>query len=112
MNEEQIILQRRLSNFIIHDVFNTISSDDILQNRNGKWFHKGQELLDGQVEVIKKEAKKISEIGTFNILMDEVRYHGRQALEKAETEQDIISAKMLSYLVDVIKSKLKKLAEL
>ena len=109
---EQEILQRKLAKFLVDDVFNTISSDNILEFKNGEYWHKGNPITKGQIEIIKKEAKQISKMGTYNILMDEVRYHARKALEKAETEQDIITAKLLSYFVDVIKSKLSKLSEL
>lgn len=113
MESEQVILQKRMSQFLVNEVFNTISDDDIFRlNSSGKWTHKGNELTQGQVDVIKKEAKNIANIKTYNILMDEVRYHAREALNKAVTEQDIITAKLLSYFVDVIKSKLKKLSEL
>lgn len=113
MNSEQEVLQRRLAQFLVDDVFKTISSDDILkQNSNSNWTHKGAELTKGQVEVLKREAIAFSKTHLYTLLPAEIRYHAREALDRAQTESDIISAKLLSYFVDVLVSKLKKIAEL
>jgi len=112
IESEQVILQRRMAKFLVNDVFNTISEDDVFNKINGKWTYKGNEMTQGQIDAIKKEAKNISKTGAYAMLIDEVRYHARKGLERAETEQDIISAKLLSYFCDVCVSKLKKLSEL
>jgi len=112
MKEEQEILQRRLVQFIVKDVFNTISEDDILTKTSEGWKHKGGILTEGQITVLKKEAKQISQTKVFEILLSEIRYHAKEALNKAQTENDIISAKLLSYFADVVQSKIKKLAEI
>ena len=110
---EQFILQKRLIQFLVSDVFNTIHEEDILkQNSDGTWTHKGNNLLPATQKLLKKEAIAFSKTGLFAILRDEMMYHARKSLEKAQTENDIISAKLLSYFVDVWVSKIKKIAEL
>lgn len=109
---EQQILQRRMAQFLVGEVFNTISEQDVLSASNGQWMHKGAPLTDGMRSVLKREAEMLSNTKLYPILLAELRYHGRMALDKAETEADIITAKLLSYFVDVIQSKVKKIAEL
>lgn len=106
------VLQRKLIRFLTSEVFNTISEEDVLKRQGGSWTLKGQPLTKGQVDVLKKEAKSFSQMLFYRVLQDEIRWHARGILEKAETQNDIISAKLLSYFTDVVTSKVKKIAEL
>lgn len=109
---DQEVLQRHLAKFIAGEAFNTITEDDILKDVNGVLHHKGQPLAPGGAEAIMKEAAAFTRTGLFQILQDEIRWHARIALENAKTENDIITAKLLSYFVDVFKAKIRKLSEL
>ncbi len=113
MATEQEILQRRLSKFLVGEVFNTISEEDILKEEpGGVWTHKGQPLTPGQIAALKKEAMAFSQTKLFSILMAEIRWHGRNAHNKAVTESDLITANMLGYFADVVEGKLRKIAVL
>ena len=113
VESEQHILQKRLAQFLVEEAFNTITDEDVLKvNSDGQWTHKGNILTSGMVEVLKKEAVAFNKMGLCAILINEIRYHARLALEKAQTENDIISAKLLSYFTDVLQSKIKKIAEM
>lgn len=115
---DNLILQRELAQFIVADVFNTIGPDDILVQEHGPlagtavWLHKGAPLTDGQVAVLKKEALAFSKTSLCRILMDELHYHAREKLESAKSEQDIVAAKLLSYVVKILQLKVKKIADL
>jgi len=112
MQSEQEILQRRLAQFLVGDVFKTISSDDVLSLKDGVWTHKGLPLSQGQTTILKREAGTLVKTSLYPVLLSELRYHARLGLEKAETEADIISSKLLAYFVDVIESKVKKIADI
>lgn len=109
---EQDIVQRHLAPFIASKFFNTITEDDILKKGENGWLHNGKPLTKGQIDVYKKEAVLILNSKVFPILLSELQFFARQTLEKAVTETDIINAKLLSYFVDLVNSKLKKIAEL
>ncbi len=110
---EQEILQRRMAQFLVTDVFNTISEQDVLKELpNGQWSHKGQPLVQGQIDLLKREAKSFSKMNLCELLSAELRWHARVGLNEAKTEADIISAKLLSYFVDVFFSKIRKLETL
>lgn len=115
---EQKILQKHLAQWIVADVFNTISTDDILKHETNPvtgekvWMHHGAPLSDGQVTVLKKEALAFSKTSLCTVLMDELHYHARSKLEAAKTEEDIVSAKLLDYLVKTMQEKIQKIAGL
>src|SRR3990167_10572582 len=99
---EQKVLQIRLAQFLTSEVFNTVSEEDILRQTKEGWLRKGHLLTDGEVKLLKKEAKGFRESKFYEILKAELHYHARQGLNKAQSENDIISAKLLSYFVDMI----------
>lgn len=107
---EQHILQSRLARFLVSDVFNTISEDDILKSVAGTWMHKGSALTEGQVAVIKKEADTFKKTNVYPLLLAEIRYLARGARDKAVTESDLITSSLLAYFADVIESKIEKMA--
>ena len=109
---EQDILQKHLAPFLASQFFHTITNEDILKKTDLGWTHKGVVLSPGQVEVLKKEAIQFARTKLYPILKDELQFFAKQSLDKAQTETDIINAKLLSYFVDVIESKLKKIAEM
>ena len=112
MKEEQEVLLRHLSKFIAGEVFHTITEDDILREAGGIIYHKGKPLAPVVAEIIAKEAKAFAKTGLFQMLQDEMRYHAKEKHNKAVTEYDLALANILSYFVDVFRSKVKKLSEL
>lgn len=112
-NTEQKILQKHLAQFLISEVFNTITEDDILKIKaTNVWEHKGKELTAGQVKALQNEAQSFRESGLWKILKSELLWLAHQnGYVKSKTEADQIAGKMLEYLTDVIDSKLKRMCE-
>lgn len=116
---ETHILQKHLARFLIDDVFNTVSEDDILQiERSGSptksdvWHYKGNALTQAQVDLLKKAAASFKDSELWVILSNELRWHASQkGLVKSQTAEDMIASKVLLYLVDVIDSKLKSMSQ-
>lgn len=112
--EEQHILQKHLARFLIQEVFNTVSKDELLRiERNNNpikpdiWHYKGNRLQSAQIELLKKQASSFKESELWNILRNELRWHAEQkGLVSSKTEADQIAAKLLIYITDVIDSKL------
>lgn len=113
MNQvEQKILKRHLARFIVDEVFDTITEDDILKIQGDNWTHKNIPLTGPQVKALQAEAKRFSQSTLWEILRGELKWQANKRLiEKAESEDDIIACKLLGYLADVIDSKLKRMAE-
>jgi hypothetical protein len=119
---EQRILQKNLAKFLIEDVFNTISDEDILRivtekDARGavvkvKWLHKGVELNEDKVRALRGQAQAFIKTSLWKILREEIIWHAqKKTLDKGETEADLVSAKLLRYFVDVLESKLKSMSE-
>ena len=110
--EEELILQRKLAKFLVSDVFHTIREEDILQQTREGCMHRGKHLTEGQVKALKKEAEAFAKSNFYEILMSELRYHARRKEQEADTEAKLVSARMLSYFCDMIKSKIAKIVDL
>lgn len=116
---ETHILQKHLARFLIDEVFNTITEDDILQvERSGHptkpdvWHYKGNALTQVQVASLRKQAETFAQSDLWKILKDELRWHAHQkGLVKSQTAEDLIASKVLLYLVDVIDSKLNSMSQ-
>ncbi len=110
--EEQLIFQKELARFIMNDVFNTITEEDVLKQTKEGWTHKGILLTEGQIKLLKKEASIFQQSHLYKVLFDELNWYARSYLEKAKSESDMLHAKLLSFFADVIKTKVKKIAEI
>lgn len=116
---ETHILQKHLARFIIEDVFNTISEDDLLRiERSGNptkpdvWHYKNNPLPQGSVDLLKKQSEHFVNSELWKILRDELRWHAHQkGLVKSSTAEDIIASKIMLYVIDVIDSKLKSMSQ-
>lgn len=111
---EQAILQKHLARFLIGEVFNTISEEDILKIKAPNvWTHKGKDLTEGQVNALRLEATSFNNSGLWRILKAELIYLAHQSgYVKSKTTEDQIAAKLLEYLVDVVQTKLDKMTKI
>ena len=112
MNEvDKQILRRNLIPFLVNEIFNTVTEEDILRINGKVWTYKGNDLSEAQMKVYQAEAQKFLKSKLWELLRNELRWQSqKRLLEKAQSEYDIIACKLLSYLTDVIESKLKKMS--
>ena len=109
---DQDILQRHLASFLAGQFFNTVTEDDILQQKEGVWLFQGKPLTKGQIEILKKEAIHFKQSQFYQVLRTELMSFAKKSLEKAVTETYIVNSKLLSYFVDLLDTKLKKIADI
>lgn len=112
-SQEQKILQRRLAKFLVGEVFNTITSEDILRVKTPTiWLYKGKELTEGQVKQLRNQATAMYNSDLWKMIRDELRYYAqKKTMEEGQTESDLISGKMLQYLTDIVDSRLKSMIQ-
>jgi len=104
---EQKILQKHLARFIIEDVYNTITEDDILRiTALNVWSHKGTSLTPGQVVALRNEARALKDSGLWKILRSELLWLARNGYSKSKGESDLVAVKILELLVKTIEEKL------
>lgn len=112
-NNEQHILQKHLSRFLIEDVFNVVSHEDVLKVISlNVWQYQGKQLQEGEVKLLKAQAGQFRESKLWKILKDELVYLAHQkGYVKSQTESDQIAGKMMEYITNVIDTRLKQMID-
>ena len=108
---EQTVLQRNLSRFLVGDVFNTITEDDILKIKGKDWFLDGRKLSTSEVLTIQNEARVLKQMQLWKLLNNRKKKLAQDRLVlESKTEGDLIAGKMMMYLIDVDESLLKSMS--
>ncbi|MEK7578875.1 MAG: hypothetical protein AAB456_04180 [Patescibacteria group bacterium] len=104
-NQDQKILQQHLARFLIKDVFNLVTEDDILKIRNKVWKHRDRELTDGEIKNLKEEADYIGKTQIWKFLIAELKWHiQRKAILESKTSEDLVSINATAYLIRLIET--------
>lgn len=110
---EQEVLQKNLMQFLVKDVFNTITKDDVLKVVSPNvWMYRGMKLTPDQVVNLRDQAKNLKSSKIWEVLKNELLYHAHlKGYVQSKTEADQIAGKMMVYITDVIDSRLNKMIE-
>ena len=110
---EQHILQKNLINFIVQDVCNLVTEDDLLEIKSPTvWLHRGIELPKEQIAVYRAQADKLIDSDLWKFLKNEIQYKAYHSLAvKSASEQDMIGSKMMLYLLTTIENKLNHMIQ-
>lgn len=110
-NQEQEILQKHLMRFLIGDVMNLPTADEILNLGGQTWTYKGQELPEANKIALQAQAMKLLESDLWRMLKERVQYDASmRALNKSQTEADLLAAKMELYLINLLEETLRKMS--
>jgi len=103
----------KLLNWIVRNLFNGITDDDILHH-DGQILYLGKNQLSlKDVKEISNGAKVIKEMYTWQLISNELKRTANQIMyEKSKDIDDMIFGKVILYVIDVIDKKLDKLARL
>lgn len=94
----------------VKDLYNTINSDDILKEENDKWLYEGRELTAPEVKNLKEYAENFVNSQLFKVLDKDLRYQAnRRMFIDSQSNDDLIAGKLLLYLWDVVKTRLKRI---
>lgn len=108
--EDQLILQKHLAQFLVKDVFNTITEDDILKIvGTNLWSHKGNKYTPDQVRALRAEASAFKSSGLWRVLRAELLWKAQEGYKKSKGEADLVAVKVLELLVETIDKKLEKM---
>ena len=109
---EKQVLQRNLIDFIIHDVFNGITYDEILKIKSKDvWECKGRTLEKGEVASLKQEAQVLREMKIWkDYLRADLMWNAQRILvNKSKVEEDLLFGKVMLYVVSVIDARLRSM---
>ena len=94
----------------VSDIFQTVGDNDILRFESGQWLYQGLILDEQEVMQLKAEAQTFRKLRLYEVLDKEVKYHAaRKMYYKSQTIDDLMAGKMIEYVWDIIKTKLKQL---
>lgn len=94
------------------ELFNVISEDDILrENPDGSWSLGGKPLAEEIQKQIVAESQVFVKTRLWQqVLQYDAKYQSNKIMfEKSKTEVDMLGGKMLLYLLDIFKTRLKSL---
>lgn len=111
-NTEQHILQKHLATFLIRDVFNQLTEDDVLSIQGTEWIIGNRPLTDSEKIELKSQATKLLESKLWRLISGEITNKAHDTiLKKAGTEADLIGGKIMLFNLSVIESLLRKIAQ-
>lgn len=107
---DQKVLQRHLARFLVEDVFNTVTADEILRIKAPNvWEHKGSNLTEGQVNALRQEAEIFKNSGLWKVLRSELLWLARAGYSRSIGESDLVAVKVLELFVKTIDEKLERM---
>lgn len=107
-------LQKRFINLLVHQLFNTIDEDDILQIIGDKVGLMGGRELDAEkISRIKEDAQRFQNSLIWKILKNEVKFVANKRMyEKGITTDDILAGKLMLHILEIFERKLRQIKNL
>jgi len=103
--------RHKILTLALKKTFNTISSGDILRERDGKWFFQGKALSDAQRKLLVAEAQQFIDTKLWQVIKEDTVYQVYKKMYLlAENDLHVITAKFWKYAFDTIETRLKSIA--
>lgn len=96
----------------VKELFNTISSDDVLRQDGQDWLFGDKVLNKGEIKLLIGEANILLGMKLWKVLKYDIKYHANfRMYMKSESEIDWLAGKLCLYLLDIIKTRLNSLSK-
>lgn len=96
----------------VKHLFGTISHDDILRFKDGSYWFEGRPLTREELVELKADAE-IFDSKLWRVVQKDVEYQLRKKMfEEASITEDMLWGKLLTFLNDIIKTRIKSLRTL
>ncbi len=104
-------LKRVILTEAVKKFYNSIDSEDILrQNTDGTWIFEGRQLSQSEVANLQQEAQLIKSSKLWRVIKLDIKYQlGKKMFEEAKCLDDILWGQLLTYLNDIIQTRLRKM---
>lgn len=95
----------------VKNLYNSISEEDILhQNSDGNWVFRGRALTQAEIIRLKQEAVLLKGMRLWYALKQDIKYQlGKKMFEEAKCLDDILWGQLVTYLFDIIKTRIDKM---
>lgn len=104
--------RRRLLTLAVRRLYNTIGPDDILKidTASGLWMYEGKQIGKEEMYVLKEQAKGLLESRLWKILQADLKYQANKRMFVESVDViDITAGKLLTFYIDIIHTRLKRL---
>lgn len=106
LEDKQLVLSKA-----IRKLFNTISAEDILTEKDGKWFFMDKELSNVEITYLKSESTNFLQSKLWKVLSTDVKYQANKRMfVVSASEVDMLLGKSWVYVLDCITTRLKSLS--
>lgn len=104
-------LRGKLINFLAKDLYNTITEGQLMQqDSRGRVYIAGKALSDENDKIFKEDAERFQKSTLWKLLSKELEYHAvQQTLHSAKDYDDVVSGKILIYIINTINKRLSSL---
>ena len=95
----------------VKKLYNAVGADDILrQEKDGSWIFQGKPLTGIEVSQLREEAAFMLSMRLWRVIKWDIRYQlGKKMFEEARVKEDIVWGQLLTYLDDIIRTRLQKM---
>lgn len=94
-------IKRKILNWLVKDYLGLMTSEDLLQKRNGKWYAGKEELTPEQARKIRETARAFYDSTMWRYLKNDMKYHAyKKGFVEAQTMADQDRGKTMYYLVE------------
>ena len=91
-------------------LFNTIGADDILKEKDGKWFLQDKAISEGNRKGLISEANMFLGSQLWKVLQLDIKYHSNKRMFlESKNEIDMIAGKLWLFTLDSIKTRLESM---
>lgn len=103
--------KQRILSEAVKRLYNSIGAEDILhQEPDGVWMFRGRPLTSTEMSELKQEAVLLSKMHIWNVIRMDIRYQlGKKMFEEAMVKDDVVWGQLLTFLNDVIQTRLKRM---
>ncbi len=108
---DDVDLKRAILTESIKKLYNAIGPEDILkQNTDGSFMFKGRPLTQIESAQLREEAALLKRMKIWLVIRTDIKYQlGKKMFEEAKVKDDIVWGQLLTYLNDVINTRIEKL---
>lgn len=103
-------LQTILIKYLIRNLLNAVSIDDLLRNVDGKLFIGKRELTNEEVSTLKSEAKSFKSSLLWKLMLNNLYWIANfKMIKGANKERDMDGGRMMTLLIETLEEFLNKL---
>jgi hypothetical protein len=96
----------------VKKLFTTVGDNDILKQKEGKWFYRNVALKESDMKLLTAETHVFLNSYLYKILQTEIEYRAnRRMFLESKNEFDLIAGKVMLYILDIIKSVLNRITQ-